>query len=242
MTTSPPSPSPSSSLATSMKFKTLIHNFIFSHVFRIARTVTKAKTVIVELLKAIRLNNVHFLEPLILKRNKNKNKLYFGSFRLQYNWCSSHVVPMSSPNPHNNGHVYYDSTWSSFVEEMAPQSQLSGYLQWLEEKNMSDDNGQNGSRITVDEMNEIDRLADKFIASCHEKFRLEKQESYRRFQEMMARSHSLLPLPFASNAMTAATTFATSTSTAPSMIIFVLVKVFVRKGKHLSTFFLLSGL
>jgi hypothetical protein len=27
-----------------------------------------------------------------------------------------------------------------------------------------------------------------FIASCHEKFILEKQESYRRFQEMMARS------------------------------------------------------
>ncbi|KAI3733043.1 hypothetical protein L1987_64258 [Smallanthus sonchifolius] len=182
MTTSPPSPS--SSLATSMKFKTLIHNFILSHVFRIARAVTKAKTVIVELLKAIHLNNVHFLEPLILKRNKNKNKLYFGSFRLHYNWCSSHVVPMSSPNPHN----YYDSTWSSFVDEMAPQSQLSGYLQWLEEKNMSDDNGQIGARITVDEMNEIDRLADKFIASCHEKFRLEKQESYRRFQEMMARS------------------------------------------------------
>lgn len=91
---------------------------------------------------------------------------------------------MTSPNPFND-HVYYDSTWNSFVDEMAPESQLSGYLQWLEEKNKGNDNG---SRITVDEMNEIDRLADKFIANCHEKFRLEKQESYRRFQEMMARS------------------------------------------------------
>jgi hypothetical protein len=27
-----------------------------------------------------------------------------------------------------------------------------------------------------------------FIANCHEKFILEKQESYRRFQAMMARS------------------------------------------------------
>ncbi|KAL4558133.1 hypothetical protein LXL04_036330 [Taraxacum kok-saghyz] len=178
-----PSPSPSSSLATSMKFKTLIHNFIFSHIFRLARALTKAKTIIIELLKQIHLNNVNFLEPLILKKNKNKNKLYFGSFRLHYNWCSSHVVPMStSPN----GHVYYDSTWGSFADEMGPESQLSGYLQWLEEKNKG--GGDNGSGITVDEMNEIDRLADKFIASCHEKFRLEKQESYRRFQEMMARS------------------------------------------------------
>ncbi|KAI3507632.1 hypothetical protein L1887_22621 [Cichorium endivia] len=183
-----PSTSPSSSsLATSMKFKTLIHNFIFSHIFRLARALTKAKTIIIELLKQIHLNNVNFLEPLILKKNKNKNKLYFGSFRLHYNWCSSHVVPMTSPNPFN-GHVYYDSTWGSFADEMAPEAQLSGYLQWLEEKNKGDDHGNNGSGITVDEMNEIDRLADKFIANCHEKFRLEKQESYRRFQEMMARS------------------------------------------------------
>lgn len=169
-----------------MKFKTLIHNFIFSHIFRLARALTKAKTIIIELFKEIHLNNLHFLEPLILKKNKNKNKLYFGSFRLHYNWCSSHVVPMTSPNLYNN-HVYYDPTWNSFMDDMASESQLSGYLQWLEEKNMGDDNV-NGSGISVDEMNEIDRLADKFIANCHEKFRLEKQESYRRFQEMMARS------------------------------------------------------
>nr|XP_043637130.1 uncharacterized protein LOC122608105 [Erigeron canadensis] len=176
--------SSSASLATSMKFKTLIHNCIFSHLFRVARALTKAKTIIMELLKEIHLTNVHFLEPLLLKKNKNKNKLYFGSFRFHYNWCSSHVVPMTSPN----GHVYYDSTWNSFLDEMAPESsQLSGYLQWLEEKN-GNDHGKNGSAMTVDEMNEIDRLADKFIANCHEKFRLEKQESYRRFQEMMARS------------------------------------------------------
>ncbi|KAK9065804.1 hypothetical protein SSX86_015205 [Deinandra increscens subsp. villosa] len=178
--------SSSSSIATSMKFKTLIHNFIFSHIFRLARALTKAKTIIIELFKEIHLTNVHFLEPLILKKNKNKNKLYFGSFRLHYNWCSSHVVPMTSPNVYNN-HVYYDPTWNSFVDEMAHESQLSGYLHWLEEKNIRNDNG-NGAGITADEMNEIDRLADKFIANCHEKFRLEKQESYRRFQEMMARS------------------------------------------------------
>lgn len=184
LTKDPPPFLSSSSIATSMKFKTLIHNCIFSHLFRLARALTKAKTIIIELIKEIHLNNVHFLEPLILKKNKNKNKLYFGSFRLHYNWCSSHVIPMTSPNPFND-HVYYDSTWNSLVDEMAPESQLSGYLQWLEEKNKGNDNG---SRITVDEMNEIDRLADKFIANCHEKFRLEKQESYRRFQEMMARS------------------------------------------------------
>uniref|UniRef100_A0A453D3V6 Uncharacterized protein n=1 Tax=Aegilops tauschii subsp. strangulata TaxID=200361 RepID=A0A453D3V6_AEGTS len=37
-------------------------------------------------------------------------------------------------------------------------------------------------------VNEIDKLAEKFIARFHAKFLLEKQESYRRYQEMIARS------------------------------------------------------
>ncbi|VFQ73950.1 unnamed protein product [Cuscuta campestris] len=52
--------------------------------------------------------------------------------------------------------------------------ELTGYLRWLEEKGGSN--------------NDIDRLADMFIADSHERFRLEKVESYRRFQEMLARS------------------------------------------------------
>jgi hypothetical protein len=36
--------------------------------------------------------------------------------------------------------------------------------------------------------NDIDRLAERFIARCHERFMLEKQASFRRFQEMLARS------------------------------------------------------
>ena len=58
--------------------------------------------------------------------------------------------------------------------------ELAGYLQWLEEKAHDDDNDEQ-------EINEIDVLADMFIANCHEKFRLEKQESDRRFEEMLAR-------------------------------------------------------
>ncbi|KAG6493583.1 hypothetical protein ZIOFF_048575 [Zingiber officinale] len=46
----------------------------------------------------------------------------------------------------------------------------------VEEKNR----GRNDKDNDNEGGNEIDRLAEKFIASCHEKFRLEKQESYRR--------------------------------------------------------------
>ncbi|KAK2976119.1 hypothetical protein RJ640_010654 [Escallonia rubra] len=166
-----PSPSPPPSTLTSMKLKTLIHTFIFSHLCRVARAVTKAKSILVEVLKEIHL--MQFIEP--MKKSKNK-KLFFGSFRLHYNWCSSHVMPVPSP-------VYYDSTWNSFISAECgdmEEAQLSGYLNWLEQKVHGDS--------TTEEINEIDQLADMFIANCHEKFRLEKVESYRRFQEMMARS------------------------------------------------------
>lgn len=95
-------------------------------------------------------------------------------------------------------HLYYDTAWNSIIStkdfdinDGSSESQLSGYLRWLEEKkvnNNSNSNGNNGSCMAADNANEIDRLAEMFIASCHEKFRLEKQESYRRFQEMLPRS------------------------------------------------------
>lgn len=86
--------------------------------------------------------------------------------------------------------MYYDSSWNSVipnseedgVDEDELEPQLSSYLRWLEEKHA--DNSTEESTVG----DEIDRLADLFIANCHEKFRLEKQESYRRYQEMLARS------------------------------------------------------
>ncbi|GFQ05441.1 hypothetical protein PHJA_002688200 [Phtheirospermum japonicum] len=159
-----------------MKLKTLLQTFVFSHVYRIARALARAKSVLIQLLKDVHKN-----------KNSKQKKLFFGSFRLHYNWGSSN----------SNPYVYYDSSWDSVIgrattldyDEIMQEcnsnnnnnnnnnSELSKYLQWLEEKG--------GEKECC---NEIDKLADLFIADCHEKFRLEKQESYRRFQEMMARS------------------------------------------------------
>lgn len=61
-------------------------------------------------------------------------------------------------------------------EEKRETPGLSGYLEWLEEK----DRGHNNGEYEEECVNEIDKLADKFIAKCHEKFMLEKEESYRR--------------------------------------------------------------
>ncbi|KAI7991447.1 hypothetical protein LOK49_LG12G02993 [Camellia lanceoleosa] len=184
------SPSSSSTL-TFMKLKTLVHSLILSHLCRISRALAKAKSLLIQVLEGIQL--IQFTESLKKNKNKNKNKnkLFFGSFRLHYNWCSSHVVPVPSPVldrfPTSHMDVYYDSTWNSIVSKDCDdiaESELPGYLQWLEEKVVHKNSG------GADDINEIeiDKLADMFITSCHEKFMLEKQESYRRFQEMMARS------------------------------------------------------
>ncbi|KAG9142346.1 hypothetical protein Leryth_016836 [Lithospermum erythrorhizon] len=182
--------SPTNHSMSSMKFKTFVQTCIFSHLYKIARALAKAKSIIIELLKDIHF--LHLLE-LPLKKNKNKNKLFFGSFRLHYNWCSSHVMPMPMMPQELQGYTatatnhlfeYYDSSWNSLIhKEVGDDSQLSSYLQWLEEKGQEEK-----SKSTTTDANEIDKLADMFIANCHEKFRLEKVESYRRFQEMMARS------------------------------------------------------
>nr|GLL24611.1 uncharacterized protein LOC109153449 [Ipomoea trifida] len=181
-----------------MKLKTLLQTFIFSHLYRIARAVAKAKSILLHLLKDIHV--VHLLHlPLMMKKShKNKNtKLFLGSFRLHYNWCSSHVAPAPMPEviagagagAGAGGRVYYDPTWNSFLSaafDREDPKELSGYLHWLEEKGRGgeENNGGRGGAGGDD----IDRLADMFIANSHERFRLEKVESYRRFQEMLARS------------------------------------------------------
>ena len=142
------------------------------------------------------------------RKNKYRNKILFGSFRLHYNWCSSssHVLPIPSPtlinkHPSNDHNVYYDSTWNSLYStddnnnnnnncngngKEDQEGQLSSYLQWLEEKGCKNENINEDDQVNVG--NEIDKLADMFIANCHEKFRLEKIKSYRRYQELLARS------------------------------------------------------
>ncbi|KAJ4705583.1 DUF761 domain-containing protein [Melia azedarach] len=180
--------SSSSTTLSYMKIKTLIHTFIFSRVCRVIRAISKAKSIIIEVLKDNLNQPIHFIYPTKSSKNKKyKTKIFFGSFRLHYNWCSSHVMPVPAPvlDGCSATHLYYDSTWNSIISTEQcedSESELSGYLQWLEEK------VRDNSNSTTAEANEIDKLADIFIANCHEKFRLEKQESYRRFQEMLARS------------------------------------------------------
>lgn len=88
----------------------------------------------------------------------------------------------------------HESAWNVVIPAPAggvdAPGEYCGYLRWLEEETSDevlvvDEDEEDG---VGDDLNEIDRLAEKFITRCHAKFLLEKQESYRRYQEMMARS------------------------------------------------------
>jgi len=63
---------------------------------------------------------------------------------------------------------------------------IARYLEWHDEERQIEDD--DDEEEDADSWNEIDNLAERFIARCHERFMLEKQESYRRYQEMLARS------------------------------------------------------
>ncbi|WVZ07518.1 hypothetical protein V8G54_020864 [Vigna mungo] len=174
-------PSSPSSTISSMKLKRIVHTLIISHLCRIIRALSKVKAVVVEILKDN--SSIHFSHK---KHFTNRRKkIILGSFRLHYNWCSSkssHVLPV--PEPVFEG-----------LSSGEPQAEDCPYLRWLEEKKVEVEGGEKKGASSTGagannehEMNEIDVLAEMFIANCHEKFRLEKQESDRRFQEMLARS------------------------------------------------------
>jgi hypothetical protein len=88
--------------------------------------------------------------------------------------------PTESGGGEGGGVSYYDSSWNTVIptDQLPPLMVPGRYLELSEEDRVEEGAG----------CNEIDRLAERFIARCHERFMLEKQASFRRFQEMLARS------------------------------------------------------
>ncbi|KAF2566271.1 hypothetical protein F2Q70_00026616 [Brassica cretica] len=136
-----------------MKLKTLIQNLLAHPLYRFLRAVSRAKSIFLEISKH---NNKKRKLTMFYPRkaSKNQRKIFFGSFS----------VPVPQPLPFSVSDI-------NGVED--DESQLSGYLEWLEHKKVDDleeirDIGE------VDDDNDIDHFADMFIANCHKKFLLEK--------------------------------------------------------------------
>ncbi|KAJ8500234.1 hypothetical protein OPV22_010786 [Ensete ventricosum] len=165
------SPYPSS---TSFKIRSLLKAYLLRHI-------SHAKSMFMELLKKKKKaidSKRDFKLRKTKKHDKTKKKL-FSFFNLQRSWSSSCVTPMPLQLPISE----FDDSTVILTEDTVgeAESPLGGCLDWLEDESEAS-GGDTG------EASEIDRLAERFIARCHEKFRLEKQESYRWYQEMLARS------------------------------------------------------
>ncbi|CAL9152560.1 unnamed protein product [Musa hybrid cultivar] len=154
------------SISTSIKCKTFLSSHVIRHIHHVVQALTNAKSMVWELLS--RRNATSSTKP-----RRRQEEEVFSSIK-------PHVTPISEPlNPEElevDRCLYYDSTWNSMISAEVMNCDTASCYD--DEEN--EDEGGGG--------NEIDRLAEKFIASCYEKFRLEKQESYRRYQEMLARS------------------------------------------------------
>nr|CAD1823003.1 unnamed protein product [Ananas comosus var. bracteatus] len=181
--------------STHLKIKALLHAYVLQHVCRIVEALAEMKSTALDFLVRKKRRSAAAAAAaaaatacIFRKKIRSKKKLLSSFIKKQFNRASSHVIPMCEntfAEEFDASHSYYDSAWTSIIstELECGDEPISGYLRWLEEKNSGD-----SGTADVEELNEIDRLAEKFIEMCHEKFRLEKQESYRRYQEMMARS------------------------------------------------------
>lgn len=171
----------------------LLHAYIFRHTNRSVRVLRNLKSTIDAALYKGTRGAVKYIIKLIGSRGANDKKMknkkaVVNAITVHVNYSSLHILPVVDQ-------AYYDADWNSIIptEEITP---LSGYLEWLEDRSSDettndeeeeeeeDDNDDDGCNDGSD----INRRAESFIARCYEKFKLEKQESYRRYQEMMARS------------------------------------------------------
>ncbi|KAK8963060.1 hypothetical protein KSP40_PGU005797 [Platanthera guangdongensis] len=168
-----------------LKAKSQLEACFLRSVCRVVRALSSTKSFLADLLSFGALPASASTNNCITKMGRRRRRKKLAeSFSTCCNWRSVHVIPISERarsglELSSMSRTYYDSTWNSVV---VVSDDADGYLQWLEEK----DSGGGGE--DDDDASKIDRLAEKFIESCHEKFRLEKQESYRRYQEMLARS------------------------------------------------------
>ena len=198
--TKPPLPAPPTSTGNLkvrasteavVKAKHLFHAFVVRHAGRLAG----ARSALLGLLNAkAGLVATKLRRRWAKIRKKGKEPCYFASggtgnaTPTQYlNLLPDGAVPSwSSPieSGINDGGVayYYDSSWNAVIpaDQLPPMTVAGRHLVWPEEDGVEEE--------VPAGCNDIDRLAERFIARCHERFRLEKQASFRRFQEMLARS------------------------------------------------------
>ena len=186
----------------SPKIDSILHSHIYPQVGHVFRAVAKFKALLVDVIlsKKKRSGDGYGYYGRSTKRSggKKRTSKIVGFVKMQFTASASpararHQLDYATSR---SSYCEYSAAWNSVVpaapaageeEEVVgvcEETAECGYLCWLEEEERP--GGEEGDGDMA--VNEIDRLAEKFIARFHAKFLLEKQESYRRHQEMIARS------------------------------------------------------
>nr|AEV40939.1 hypothetical protein [Oryza punctata] len=196
----------------SPKLNSILHSHIYPQVGHVFRALAKFKSLLLDVVRKKRApsrgggGGKKYAIGYRSRPEKTKKRIASFMKLLRFNWAAAvAVTPARAKDLELHYHPYYydDSTWNVVVPADAAEElrggddgEECGYLCWLEEETSADalpaaeegEDGGDGDGDCNGAVNEIDRLAERFIARCHAKFLLEKQESYRRYQEMMARS------------------------------------------------------
>uniref|UniRef100_A0ACD5UWV7 Uncharacterized protein n=1 Tax=Avena sativa TaxID=4498 RepID=A0ACD5UWV7_AVESA len=182
----------------SPKIDSILHSHIYPQVGHVFRAVAKFKALLVDVILSKKKRTAaaragHYGTN--RSRGKKRTSKIAGFVKMQFTASSSpdrarHQLEYVSRSSYRE---YSAAVWNAAAAEREDEvaevcdgddTEECGYLCWLEEEEQEKPGGDAGD-VAV---NEIDRLAEKFIARFHAKFQLEKQESYRRYQEMIASS------------------------------------------------------
>ncbi|CAL5070601.1 unnamed protein product [Urochloa decumbens] len=197
----------------SPKMSAILQSHVYPRVGRVLRALARFKSMVLDALgKTTRRKKKKHAAISYRSRKRSKQVAASGGAIMKppLAW-SGGLSPSRAAALDANYHVYpsLESAWNAVVpaaaagmvagggeDGAAAAAEYCGYLRWLEEEMPNDgvlvieeDEEEEEDIAGAGGGNEIDRLAEKFIARCRARFLLEKQESYdRRCQEMIARS------------------------------------------------------
>ncbi|XP_062185112.1 uncharacterized protein LOC133888767 [Phragmites australis] len=186
----------------SPKISTILQSHVYPRVGHVFRVLARFKSLLLDALgktKSGERRRTSSSKHAISYRSRSEKRTKITSFMKPHLTWSGSSSAWAEELDANHVCSCYESTWNAVVPAPAAveggrgdgTAEYCGYLCWLveevpDEVLVVEEAGEDVDGVNG--VNEIDRLAEKFIARCHAKFLLEKQESYRRYQEMMARS------------------------------------------------------
>ena len=187
---------PTKALLKILRIRRLVRAFVSKHVVgRVATALGGARAVLLDLLSK-KAGAVELTRKIVKRKRRGRDKDPPCICGVCVEMHLDLLPPSSSSWPERTAvqepheavlhYSYYDPTWNMVIPAELQLQPIARYLEWHDEERQIEDD--DDEEEDADSWNEIDNLAERFIARCHERFMLEKQESYRRYQEMLARS------------------------------------------------------